>query len=136
MLERRRGQLGLESRVIMAGFRPDARTLMTQFTLFCLSSHLEGLCTSLLDAQALGVPIVATAVGGVPEVVSDGRTGRLVHAPEPAALARALIEALAEPALRAAWTQSARTAVEAFSISRTAERSRIEYERVLAEHPG
>ena len=134
-LERRRAELGLESRVIMAGFRPEARSLMTQFTLFCLSSHLEGLCTSLLDAQALGVPIVATAVGGVPEVVSDGRTGRLVHALEPAALARALIEALAEPALRASWTQSARTAVEAFGISRTAERSRIEYERVLAERP-
>lgn len=135
-LERRRAELGLASRVILAGFRPDAKALMTQFTVFCLSSHLEGLCTSLLDAQALGVPIVATAVGGVPEVVADGRTGRLVHALEPAALARALIEALAEPTLRATWAQSARTAVESFGISRTAERSRIEYERVLADRLG
>lgn len=132
-LERRRRELGLESRVHLAGFHPQARALMTQFTVFCLSSHLEGLCTSLLDAQALGVPIVATAVGGVPEVVDDGVTGRLVRTLEPRPLAAALIEALAEPALRQGWAARARVSVEAFSIARTAERSRIEYQRVLTE---
>jgi len=130
-LERRRRELSLEDRVHMLGFREDALALMTQFDVFALSSYLEGLCTSLLDAQALGVPIVATAVGGVPEVVSDGRTGRLVHALEPAAMARAIVEALAEPALRAAWASQARTSVEAFGIERTAERTLAVYRDVL-----
>lgn len=132
-LERRRAELNLAGRVHMVGFHPDAKALMTQFTVFCLPSHLEGLCTSLLDAQALGVPIVATAVGGVPEVVNDGVTGRLVRTLQPAPLAGALVEALAEPSLRAEWARAARTAVEAFSISETAARSRFEYERILKE---
>ncbi len=130
-LEKRRAQLGLEARVHLPGFRPDARARMTQFTVFVLSSYLEGLCTSLLDAQALGVPIVATAVGGVPEVVQDGRTGRLVGELAPAPLAAAIEEAVAEPDLRAGWVREAGVAVERFRVGRTAERSLEEYQRAL-----
>ena len=130
-LERQRHALGLEARVHMLGFRDDARALLTQFDIFALSSYLEGLCTSLLDAQALGVPIVATAVGGVPEVVTDGRTGRLVRALEPSELARALVEALGDREARAAWAQAARASVEAFGIANTAERTLAVYREVL-----
>lgn len=130
-LERRRDALGLAERVHLAGFRPDARALMRQFDLFVLPSHLEGLCTSLLDAQALGVPIVATAVGGVPEVVTDGVSGRLVRALEPGALAGAIAGALGDPAARAAWAQGGRRAVRAFGIANTAARTLEEYRRVL-----
>ncbi|MCC6348026.1 MAG: glycosyltransferase [Candidatus Eisenbacteria bacterium] len=129
-LERRRAALGLEARVHLPGFRPDARSLMKQFDLFVLPSYLEGLCTSLLDAQALGVPIVATAVGGVPEVVRDGVTGRLVGKLEPAALSGALLSALADPAARSAWAEAGRGAVRAFGIARTAERTLEEYARL------
>ena len=132
-LERRRRELALESRVHVLGFRQDARALMTQFDVFALSSYLEGMCTSLLDAQALGVPIVATAVGGVPEVVEDGRTGRLVRSLEPGPLARALVEALAQPALRSAWARAAGASVAAFGIARTADRTLAAYREVLAE---
>jgi glycosyltransferase involved in cell wall biosynthesis len=132
-LEWRRAALGLESRVHLAGFHAEARALLRQFDLFVLSSHLEGLCTSLLDAQALGVPIVATAVGGVPEVVVDGRTGRLVKALEPAPLAAAVVEALERPDLRMAWVAGARTHVEAFSTSQTAERTLAAYTEALDE---
>jgi glycosyltransferase involved in cell wall biosynthesis len=130
-LERQRAALGLEARVHLLGFRDDALALMTQFDVFALSSYLEGLCTSLLDAQVLGVPIVATAVGGVPEVVSDGHTGRLVHALEPSALARALVGALADPGERARWVQAAHASVEAFGIAHTAERTLAVYQEVL-----
>ena len=133
-LERRRQELGLEGRVHMPGFHPEARALMRQFDLFVLSSHLEGLCTSLLDAQVLRVPIVATAVGGVPEVVRDGVTGRLVHALEPAPLAMAIVEALAHPERRAEWIAGGLRAVEAFSIGHTAERTLEAYRTVLREH--
>jgi glycosyltransferase involved in cell wall biosynthesis len=135
-LERQRHELGLESRVHLLGFRDDARALMTQFDVFALSSYLEGLCTSLLDAQVLGVPIVATAVGGVPEVVSDGRTGRLVEALEPSALARAIVGALSDPEARAAWAAAARESVLAFGIAHTAERTLATYREVLGARAG
>ncbi|MEQ1834375.1 MAG: glycosyltransferase [Candidatus Eisenbacteria bacterium] len=133
-LERRRAELGLESHVHMPGFHAEVRALMRQFDVFLLSSHLEGLCTSLLDAQVLGVPIVATAVGGVPEVVSDGVSGRLVRALEPAAVASALVRALEHADERAAWVAGGRRAVEAFSSANTAERTLAAYAEVLREH--
>jgi glycosyltransferase involved in cell wall biosynthesis len=68
---------------------------------FCLSSHKEGLGTSLLDAMAFSRPIVATAAGGIPEAVEDGVTGRVVPARDPAALAEALLAALRDAELRA-----------------------------------
>lgn len=132
-LERRRAELGLEDRVRMPGFRDDAKALMRQFTLFVLSSHLEGLCTSLLDAQALGVPIVATAVGGVPEVVRDGETGRLVAGLEPAAMADAVAGALADGAARERWRTAARESVRAFGAAATAEATVREYTRARNE---
>lgn len=130
-LEAQRARLGLESRVHLLGFRDDALALMRQFDMFVLSSYLEGLCTSLLDAQVLGVPIVATAVGGVPEVVADGSTGRLVHELSPAPLAAAIVEALAAPELRAGWAAHARVAVEAFGIAHTAESTLAAYRELL-----
>ena len=131
-LLRRRAELGLEARVHLPGFRADARALLRQFDLFALSSNEEGLGTSLLDAQCLGVPIVATAVGGVPEVVSDGVTGRLVRELRPEPLAAALVAALADPVARAEWAAAGRTAVQAFGIARTASRTLAEYRAVLA----
>lgn len=130
-LERRRSELGLDARVHLLGFRRDAHALMRQFTLFALSSHLEGLCTSLLDAQALGVPIVATRVGGIPDVVADGATGRLVPARDPHAMAAAIVQALREPGLRHEWSEAARRSVQAFRIEATVERTRSEYRKVL-----
>jgi glycosyltransferase involved in cell wall biosynthesis len=130
-LERRRAELRLEDRVHLVGFRPDAKALMRQFDLFVLSSHLEGLCTSLLDAQALGVPIVATAVGGVPEVVHDGTSGRLVRRLEPQALAAAITDALADASARAAWAAGGKESVKAFGIAHTAKRTLEEYRAVL-----
>lgn len=131
-LERRRAELGLESHVHLLGFEPRARAAMRQFDLFVLSSYLEGLCTSLLDAQVLGVPLVATAVGGIPEVIQDGVTGALVHALEPAPLAAAIGDALSHPERRAGWVVAARESVKAFGIAATADRSLEEYARILA----
>ncbi|OGF15330.1 MAG: hypothetical protein A2W00_07040 [Candidatus Eisenbacteria bacterium RBG_16_71_46] len=126
-LERRRRALGLEGVVHLLGFRADARSLMRQFTVFALASWLEGLCTSLLDAQARGVPVVATAVGGIPEVVQDGVSGRLVAERDPEALAGALIEALDHPERCRAWAEQGLRAVEAFGAHRMVERSLEEY---------
>jgi len=88
---------GLGDRWIFAGFRSDLDRLIPAFTVFCLSSHMEGLGTSLLDAMAFARPVVATAAGGIPEAVEDGVTGRVVPVRDPAALAEALAETLADP---------------------------------------
>jgi L-malate glycosyltransferase len=95
-LEARSRERGLGDRCVFAGFRQDLDRLFPAFTLFCLSSHMEGLGTSLLDAMAFSRPVVATAAGGIPEAVDDGVTGRLVPVRDPAALADALVEVLTD----------------------------------------
>jgi glycosyltransferase involved in cell wall biosynthesis len=102
-LESLSNQLGLGSRVCFAGFRGDLDALIPCFDIFCLSSHLEGLGTSLLDAMCFARPVVATQAGGIPDVVVDGETGRLVPAREPQALAQALGGALQSDSRREAW---------------------------------
>jgi glycosyltransferase involved in cell wall biosynthesis len=99
-LERRVREHGLADRVVFAGFRRDLDSLLPAFSVFCLSSHLEGLGTSLLDAMAFSLPVVATAAGGMPEAVQDGVTGRIVPARDPQALADALASVLEDEALR------------------------------------
>jgi glycosyltransferase involved in cell wall biosynthesis len=111
-LEARSRDLGLERRCVFAGFRADLDRLIPAFTVFCLSSHMEGLGTSLLDAMAFGVPVVATAAGGIPEAVQDGITGRLAPPRQPDALAAALLEALDDPLRRAAWGRAGRRRYE------------------------
>ena len=100
-LEARARALGLQDHVIFAGFRDDLDRLFPRFTIFCLSSHMEGLGTSLLDAMAFGLPIVATRAGGIPEAVDDGVTGVLVPPRDPKALAAALSALLRDPDRRA-----------------------------------
>jgi glycosyltransferase involved in cell wall biosynthesis len=133
-LDRLRSALALESHVHLLGFREDARRLMRQFTLFVLPSYLEGLCTSLLDAQSLGVPVAATAVGGVPDIVADGVTGRLVPGRDPGALARAVIEAVGDEAARRAWAARARVTVRAFSADHMVDATLAAYRDAIAGH--
>ena len=135
-LERLRFELALEAHVHLLGFREDARALMRQFTVFVLSSYLEGLCTSLLDAQSLGVPVVATAVGGVPDIVTDGETGRLVPARDPDALARAVLSAVEDEASRRVWAEHARLSVRAFSADHMVDATLAAYRDALEGRGG
>jgi glycosyltransferase involved in cell wall biosynthesis len=118
-LESEAAALGLGGRCVFAGFRKDLDLLMPAFTIFCLSSRLEGLGTSLLDAMCLGVPIVATAAGGIPEAVEDGVTGRLVAPGDPGGLAEALVELLEDEGRRRELAAAGRRRfVERFSADR------------------
>ena len=114
--------LGLGDRVVLAGFRGDLDRLLPACAVFCLSSRLEGLGTSLLDAMAFGLPIVATAAGGIPEAVEDGVTGRLVPPRDPAALADALVGVLGdESGRRALGAAGRRRFEERFTTERMVE---------------
>jgi glycosyltransferase involved in cell wall biosynthesis len=121
-LEARTRALGLADRVLFAGFRDDLDRLLPAFSVFCLSSRLEGLGTSLLDAMAFGLPVVATAAGGIPEAVEDGVTGRLVPPRDPPSLARALAEVLCDERRRAGWGAAGRRLyLERFTAERMVE---------------
>jgi len=135
-LERQLAVLGIKDCVHMLGFRADARALLAQFDVFALASYLEGLGTSLLDAQALSVPVVATAVGGIPEVVEHGRTGLLAPARDPQAFAEALLSTLGDPAAARRRADAARVSVRAFSAEATAERTLQEYDTVRRARSG
>ena len=87
-------KLDITRHVIFAGFRKDIGELLSIMDLFVLPSHLEGLCTSLMDAMLMKLPIVATTAGGIPEVVADKGTGILVPPKTPKALADAIIQLL------------------------------------------
>src|SRR5262249_23505356 len=115
------------------GFREDARALMVQFTLFALSSYLEGLCTSLLDAQALGVPIVATRVGGIPEAVAQGEAADLVPARDPEALADAIVRLLDDAPRRERLRSAGAISVRRFDVSNTVAGTERVYRQILAE---
>ena len=131
-LERAIRAAGLERNVALLGFRSDARSLLRQCTVAALASELEGICVALLEAQVEGVPVVATAVGGVPEVVTDGVTGRLVPPGNPSAMAAALLEALERPDRAKRWAEQAHLGVMQFDVERMIERTLAEYERCLA----
>jgi glycosyltransferase involved in cell wall biosynthesis len=129
-LEARVRDRGLGDRVVFAGFRRDLDQLLPAFSVFCLSSRLEGLGTSLLDAMAFGLPVVATAAGGIPEAVEDGVSGRLVPPGDPGTLAEALAELLGDDERRRAYGAAGR---RRFLERFTADHMVDETLRVLAE---
>ena len=90
-LDRQVRDLGVDDIVFFLGFREDVPRILASLDLFVLSSHHEGLGTSLLDAMASRLPVVATETGGIPEVVINLRTGLLVPPRDPAALAQAIL---------------------------------------------
>jgi glycosyltransferase involved in cell wall biosynthesis len=106
-LERLAEELGIREAVVFTGFRPDALELMSIFDVFVMSSYLEGLGTSIMDAHALRVPVVATRAGGIPEIVEDGVTGLLVPPRAPDLLAEAILRMLDDGALREACAREA-----------------------------
>ena len=94
--------LGLGDRFRLLGYRADAVRVMSAFDVYTMSSHHEGLPVSLMDAMTLGLPTVATAVGGIPEAVRHGVEGLLVPPRRPALLAAALAQMCRDQDLRAA----------------------------------
>ncbi|MEY2567254.1 MAG: hypothetical protein QOE35_1783 [Actinomycetota bacterium] len=108
---------GLEGRVHFLGLRDDVPDLLAGFDVFVLSSRFEGLPIALLEAMASGLACVATAVGGVPEVVTHGEDGLLVPPGDAAGLAVALGKVLEDAALRNALGSAAATTGAGYDIA-------------------
>jgi L-malate glycosyltransferase len=129
-------RLGLRDVVHLAGYRTDADAFLAAADVVTLSSREEGLGTVLLDALALGKAVAATAGGGIPEIIEDGRSGVLAPVGDAAALGRAIARLLTEtrdPARRSAIANAARERAAAFSVAVTAERTAAVYDRVLSD---
>jgi glycosyltransferase involved in cell wall biosynthesis len=135
VLERQIREHHLEKHVLLAGFRPDVLSVHKAFDIFVMSSVTEGLGTSLLDAMACAKPVVATSVGGIPEVVVDGETGFLVPPRDHEAMARAIVMLLKDEALRTRMGEAGRTRARVkFSAERMVQDTLRVYQRV-AMHP-
>ncbi len=125
-------KLRLGERFRFMGFRPDVQRYLNLFDVFVLSSQKEGLGTSVLDALACGLPVVATRAGGIPEMVQDGQNGLLVTPRNPEALAGALERILKDAHLRTRLGQNARRSVQAFSYE-TMVHKHLELYREISE---
>ena len=113
------------------GARADVPELLAGFDVFAFPSRFEGLCLSVIEAQAAGVPVVATPVGGIRETVVDGETGLIVPVGDPGALAAAVCRLLADPKLAGRLAAEARRRVLArFSVEKMVERTIALYGRL------
>ncbi|RJQ28232.1 MAG: glycosyltransferase family 1 protein [Peptococcaceae bacterium] len=119
---------GLEKKVFLPGTREDAPGLLADLDIFVLFSRWEGLPLTVIEAMQAGLPVVASAVGGVGEQVAHGETGLLIEALDPAAAERALRELIADPARRKQMGERGRLrAAELFSLPEMVARYRQLY---------
>ena len=131
-LEEQAGRWGLGQRTVFTGFRGDIPELLSQAAVSVLPSLSEGLSNSLLESMAAGVPVVATSVGGNPEVIKDGVTGLLVPPRDAVALAAAIGHLLEDKELAASFGEAGRRRVaELFSVERSVRETEYLYERLV-----
>ncbi|HEX6537387.1 MAG TPA: glycosyltransferase family 4 protein [Gemmatimonadaceae bacterium] len=128
--------LGIADALHLTGFRADTESLIAAADVACLTSTSEGTPGVLIDALALARPIVATAVGGVSEVVIDGESGLLAPAGDAGALGEAIARVLGDPLLAARLSEGAHARAREFTIDRTVSRTIAVYERLLAGKDG
>jgi glycosyltransferase involved in cell wall biosynthesis len=132
-LEQRTRELGIERRVHFLGQRTDIDRILSAADVGALSSDFEGMPLFTFECMANDAPLVATAVGALPDVVENGVSGILVPPRDPSALARALAELLTDPARRARIAQAAEQRLAPFRIQVIADRFAELYESLVAE---
>ena len=131
-LEQYASRLGLGQRTVFTGFRSDVPELLSEAAVSVLPSLSEGLSNSLLESMASGVPVVATRVGGNPEVIEHGVTGLLVPSRDSAALAAAVGRVLDDKDLAARFSQAGiRRVAELFSMERSVRETEHLYQRLV-----
>jgi glycosyltransferase involved in cell wall biosynthesis len=132
-LRDRSRELGIDDRVSFLGRRQDIGTLLEAFDVAAMSSDFEGTPLFALECMSAGKALVATDVGGLPELVEDGRSGLLVPRRDSDRLAAAIGSLLADPELRQRVGDNARERAREFTIDRIADRFTALYESLLAQ---
>jgi len=115
MLERLAAELGVADRVHITGASTDVWSYLPAADVMAAPSRNEGMGRAIVEALALRIPVVGTAVGGIPAVIADGECGRVVAPDDPVALADALVALGRDPVLRAEFAAAAVARAEAFS---------------------
>ncbi len=122
---------GLKDRISLLGFRKDLPSILPELDLAMISSKTEGLGTSIIDAMYCRVPIVATAAGGIPELVQGGETGLLSPIEDANNLATNAIKMLSDRSLAEHMTTQAYKSASNFSYLKTAQKTAKIYDRVI-----
>jgi L-malate glycosyltransferase len=123
--------MGLEGRVTLLGTRTDTARLMTGADIFVLPSHQEGLPVALMEAMSAGLPVVATIVGGVPDVVTDDVEGLLVPPHRPDLLAEAVARVARDGALRSRLADASLARSDGFDVRVAARTIEAVYDELL-----
>jgi glycosyltransferase involved in cell wall biosynthesis len=131
-LEERASALGVRERAHFLGLRDDVDGLLPEFDVAAMSSDFEGTPLFAFECMAAGTPLVATAVGGLPDMLDDGQSAVLVAPRDPAALADGLGRALADPSLRARLAAAARERLARYHIDAVASRFADLYTELLS----
>ena len=132
-LKQAASELGIEHALVFAGFRDDVADFYQIADLYVMSSVQEGLGTAVLDALALAKPVVATNCGGLPEIIHDGKTGRLVAPADPEALADGIVDMLTRVEDAKSMANEGQSMVQKlFSIDAMVQNNIEVYEKVLA----
>jgi glycosyltransferase involved in cell wall biosynthesis len=133
-IRRASSEMSLDGCVVFTGFRPDALRIIAAGDIFVLSSQFEGLPVSMLEAMAAGTAVVATAVGGIPEVIKDRVNGFLVEPMAPQRLAEAIITVLDDRVLMERMAGRAREdAMQQFDVSRMVRATEDLYQSIVME---
>lgn len=133
-LKERARSLGIGERIHFPGFRQDIGNFLAAFDIFTMVSEEEGLGSSILDAQYFGLPVVATPVGGIPEIVQDGVNGILSPLKNPPKIAVAILQLAASPERRREMGGEGKKQVEENYTSQiTAQRTLEAYEKFLMD---
>ncbi len=111
-------ELGISRNIIFAGYIKDAWKILLNFDIFLITSKMEGLGTTILDAQAVGLPIIATAGGGIPEIVKDGYNGLLAPIGDYKKVAEHIFTLLENKELKDRLSFNGRKFVQNFSIEK------------------
>ena len=132
-LEHLAERLGVAERVVFAGWRDDIQALLRTMDIFAFPSLNEGMGKALVEAMYVGLPSVATAVGGVPELIEHGVEGLLVPARHPEKLASALEELARDEEKRQTFGAAARQRAQAYSVESMIEKIEVLYDSLLEE---
>ena len=135
-VEREVAARGLRDVLHVVGYRSDADALLAAADVVTLSSEADALPSVLFDALYLGIPIVATAGGGIPEIIEHDVSGLVVPVADGEAMGRAIAAVVSDPALARRLSEGARARAPEFSIARSVDRTLEVYARILGARPG
>jgi glycosyltransferase involved in cell wall biosynthesis len=131
-LEEQAARLGLGERIRFTGYRSDIAETMTSVSISVIPSESEGLSNVLLESMRAELPVIATRVGGTPEVIEDGQSGLLVPPRDAESLARAIISLLEDPARASMLARAGRRRVERlFDLGRMVRETESLYTEML-----